>query len=61
MTVLGSVWDYEIANALSRLTVGAHYLTDVSIAGLVTVASYAAVMLVRRAILQRRERHERVQ
>ena len=56
MTVLGSVWDYEIANALSRLTVGAHYLTDVSIAGLVTVASYAAVMLVRRAILQRQER-----
>ena len=52
--VLGSLW--WGLTALSRLTVGAHYLTDVSIAGLVTVASYAAVMLVRRAILQRRER-----
>ena len=32
--------------ALSRLTVGAHYLTDVCIAGLVTVLSYAIVNVI---------------
>ena len=42
---LGFIW--WIATALSRLTVGAHYLTDVTIAGLVTILSYAIVFTVK--------------
>ena len=41
---LGFVW--WGLTAFSRLTVGAHYLTDVSIAGLVTILSYALVSIV---------------
>ena len=35
-----SLW---AATAFSRLTVGAHYLTDVTIAGLIAILAYAAV------------------
>ena len=38
---LGFVW--WVASAFSRMTVGAHYLSDVAIAGLVTVFAYASV------------------
>ena len=38
---LGFVW--WAVTAFSRLTVGAHYLTDVTIAGLVTLLAYAIV------------------
>lgn len=34
--------------AFSRLTVGAHYLTDVTIAGLITILAYAIVSLVKK-------------
>ena len=39
--VLGFIW--WVAAALSRLTIGAHYLTDVTIAGLITILAYVAV------------------
>jgi membrane-associated phospholipid phosphatase len=38
---LGFIW--WTMTALSRLTVGAHYLTDVTIAGLVTILAYVIV------------------
>ena len=41
---LGFVW--WGLTAFSRLTVGAHDLTDVSIAGIVTILSYALVSIV---------------
>lgn len=40
---LGFLW--WAATALSRLTVGAHYLTDVTMAGLVTIFAYGIVLL----------------
>ena len=40
----GLIW--WALTALSRISVGAHYLSDVSIAGLVTIFSYSAVSLV---------------
>ena len=42
--VAGFVW--WTLTALSRLTVGAHYLTDVTIAGLVTLLAYVIVKLI---------------
>ena len=39
--VLGFVW--WALTAFSRMTVGAHYLTDVTIAGLVTIGAYGIV------------------
>jgi membrane-associated phospholipid phosphatase len=39
--VIGFIW--WVLTALSRLTVGAHYLTDVTIAGLVTLLCYVVV------------------
>ena len=49
---LGFIW--WGATALSRMTVGAHYLTDVTIAGLVTILSYAIVTAVSRAYSRRK-------
>jgi membrane-associated phospholipid phosphatase len=48
---LGFVW--WTVTALSRLTVGAHYLTDVTIAGLVTIIAYVIVSVVKRNCLKR--------
>ena len=48
----GFVW--WAATALSRMTVGAHYLTDVTIAGLVAIFSYTVVLIVQRALLKRK-------
>ena len=42
----GFVW--WALTAFSRLTVGAHYLTDVCIAGLITIAAYALALLLRK-------------
>ena len=39
---LGFIW--WAVTALSRLTLGAHYLTDVTIAGLVAILAYAIVL-----------------
>jgi membrane-associated phospholipid phosphatase len=50
--VFGFVW--WVATALSRLTVGAHYLTDVAIAGIVTVFSYIIVSFVNRIYAKRK-------
>lgn len=44
----GFVW--WILTALSRITVGAHYLTDVSIAGLLTILTYFIVLFIKRII-----------
>lgn len=44
--ILGFLW--WGATAFSRLTVGAHYLTDVAIAGLVTILAYGIVLLAKR-------------
>jgi membrane-associated phospholipid phosphatase len=41
---LGFIW--WALTALSRLTIGAHYLTDVTIAGLVTILAYGLVAVV---------------
>ena len=49
--VFGFVW--WALTAFSRLTVGAHYLTDVCIAGIITILSYAAVVLVSRFVKKR--------
>ena len=49
--ILGFIW--WGLTALSRLTVGAHYLTDVSIAGLVTIFSYEIVILIKYLIAKR--------
>ena len=43
---LGFVW--WAVTAFSRLTVGAHYLTDVTVAGLVTILAYAIVSAARK-------------
>ena len=45
--VLGFLW--WAATAFSRMTTGAHYLTDVSIAGLVTILVFSIVSAVRNA------------
>ncbi len=42
--------------AFSRMTVGAHYLTDVCIAGLITIFSYEIVVLIKYLIAKRRKR-----
>ena len=42
--------------AFSRMTVGAHYLTDVSIAGLITIFSYEIVVFIKYLIKKRRKR-----
>lgn len=49
---LGFIW--WASTALSRLTLGAHYLTDVSIAGLVTILAYLALSAVRKIYLKRK-------
>jgi membrane-associated phospholipid phosphatase len=49
---LGFVW--WSLTAISRLTVGAHYLTDVTIAGLVTIMAYIIVSVVKRVYLKRK-------
>ena len=43
---LGFAW--WVITALSRLTMGAHYLTDVTIAGLVTILAYIMVLVAER-------------
>ena len=48
---LGFIW--WAATAFSRLTVGAHYLTDVTIAGLVTILAYALVAAVKKIYARR--------
>jgi membrane-associated phospholipid phosphatase len=50
--MLGFLW--WAATAFSRLTVGAHYLTDVSIAGLVTIITYIIVSVVKQIYLKRK-------
>lgn len=50
--VIGFIW--WAATALSRMTVGAHYLTDVTIAGLVTILSYAIVSVARKIYLKQK-------
>ena len=49
---LGFIW--WIATALSRLTVGAHYLTDVTIAGLVTIFAYLILSFVKKLYLRKK-------
>lgn len=50
--VLGLFW--WAITALSRLTVGAHYLTDVTIAGLITILAYIIVLVAQRIYLKRK-------
>ena len=50
--VFGFLW--WASTALSRLTVGAHYLTDITIAGLVTIIAYIIVSFAKRICLKRR-------
>jgi membrane-associated phospholipid phosphatase len=50
--LLGLLW--WAATALSRMTIGAHYLTDVTIAGLVTMLAYAIVSTARKYYLKRK-------
>lgn len=53
---LGFLW--WAVTALSRLTMGAHYLTDVTLAGLVTIFAYAVVSALRRSHAKRRGRSD---
>lgn len=46
----GFIW--WATTALSRMTVGAHYLTDVTIAGLVTILAYGIVGLFQKSYLK---------
>ena len=48
---LGFAW--WVITALSRLTLGAHYLTDVTIAGLVTIFAYIMVLVAERFYIKR--------
>ena len=48
---LGFAW--WVITALSRLTLGAHYLTDVTIAGLVTILAYIMVLTAERFYIKR--------
>jgi membrane-associated phospholipid phosphatase len=48
----GCIW--WAMTAFSRLTVGAHYLTDVTIAGLITILAYVVVSIVRKIYLTRK-------
>jgi membrane-associated phospholipid phosphatase len=50
---LGFVW--WAVTALSRLTLGAHYLTDVTIAGLVAMLAYVIVSVVQKFYLKRKK------
>lgn len=50
--VLGFIW--WVATALSRLTMGAHYLTDVAVAGLVTIIAYATVSVINKIYSKRK-------
>jgi membrane-associated phospholipid phosphatase len=52
LTALGLIW--WAVTAFSRMTLGAHYLTDVAVAGLVTIFAYAAVLAAERIGLKRR-------
>lgn len=52
LTALGLVW--WAVTAFSRMTLGAHYLTDVAIAGLVAIFSYAVVSAAKRILSKRR-------
>lgn len=45
---LGFIW--WAITAFSRLTVGAHYLTDVTIAGIVTILAYVIVLFAKRML-----------
>ena len=45
---LGLIW--WAITAFSRLTVGAHYLTDVTIAGIVTILAYVIVLFAKRML-----------
>lgn len=49
--VFGFIW--WIATAFSRMTLGAHYLSDVAIAGLVTIFAYAVVSFARKIYLKK--------
>ena len=51
---LGFVW--WAVTAFSRLTLGAHYMTDITIAGLVTILAYFIVLIVKRIYLKQIER-----
>ena len=51
---LGFIW--WAMTALSRLTIGAHYLTDVTIAGVVTILAYAVVLLAEKLYLKRKNK-----
>lgn len=48
----GFVW--WAMTALSRLTIGAHYLTDITIAGLVTILAYLIVFITKKIYLKRK-------
>lgn len=50
--VFGFLW--WLLTAFSRITVGAHYLTDVCFGGIITVLSYFIVVLIERHIYKKR-------
>lgn len=50
---LGFIW--WAVTALSRMTVGAHYLTDVTIAGLVTILAYTIVSVGQKIYLKKND------
>ena len=52
----GFVW--WATTALSRLTLGAHYLTDVTIAGLVTIFAYIIVLVSENFYLKRKSKEK---
>ena len=52
--VLGFVW--WALTALSRLTVGAHYLTDVTIAGLITILAYVIASVIKNLRNKKRQK-----
>ena len=50
--VFGFIW--WAITALSRLTIGAHYLTDVTIAGLITIFAYTVVLIAKQICMKRK-------
>jgi membrane-associated phospholipid phosphatase len=51
---LGFAW--WIATAFSRMTLGAHYLSDVAIAGLIAIIAYALVCYAKRIYLKKKSK-----
>ena len=52
--LFGFVW--WVLTALSRLTMGAHYLTDVAFGGLITLTAYIIVLIAKNIYIKQKNK-----